>query len=92
MELIGTSVLINENTEYCSFVDFSGHVNVVNIRIFPNKVDVQNKFKLYSADLYYKADWLTEDEILNPIKDAKNVLSGYLHQLDGLEQSESTRP
>lgn len=73
------SVLINENTEFCSFTDFSGHVKTLKIRIYPNKEDFANVFELYRVNLFYDVDWLSEESILSSLEEAKNVLTGYLY-------------
>ena len=77
MEIIGLSVLINENTDFCSFVYFSGHINKLDIRISQSKEDTENR--LYSIGLYYETDFISEEMILNSLEDAKNVLTGYLY-------------
>lgn len=91
MELIGLSILINENTDYCSFVDFSGHVDKVKIRVYRSKEQcVETSDRIYGADLHYdpiKTPWKTEEEILSGLNEAKRVLSGYLYTLEGLKSS-----
>lgn len=91
MELIGISVLINENTEYCSFVDFSGHVGKVKIRVFKSKeLCIDRSDRIYVTDLYCNVpEWKSEDQIISELEDAKKILSGYLYKLDDLEQIES---
>jgi len=94
MELIGLSILINENTDYCSFVDFSGHVDKVKIRVYKSReLCMEQSGRLYVADMYYNAtEWQSEEQILSEFEEAKRILSDYLYHLDDLEQIESTRP
>lgn len=98
MELIGLSILINENTEYCSFVDFSGHVEKVAVRIYKSKeLCIERCDQLYKVDLYLgKNDWTSEEKVTLELEDTKKALHGYLYG-NSLEiplepQQESTRP
>jgi len=81
MEIISLAVLINENTELCTFVDFSGHVGKISVRVFRSKSEehTQGDHKIYSADSYYtKESWMEEGECLAKLQEIKEVLSGYL--------------
>jgi len=81
MEIISLAVLINENTELCTFVDFSGHIKSINVRVFPSKSDehTQNVHKLYSTNSYYEEEsWMKEGEVLTQLQAVKEVLKGYL--------------
>lgn len=78
MEIIGLSILVNENTEFCSFVDFSGHVKHVKIRIYKTK-DADPDERLHSVYVYYEEEnYRSDDDILFGFEDAKNLLSNYL--------------
>lgn len=98
MELIALSILINENTEYCSFVEFAGHVEKVDIRVYKSKEQcIEQSDRLYKASLHYdpvKTEWKSEKRILVELEDAKKNLHGYLYGdiISNLEQQQSTRP
>jgi len=81
MEIIGLAILVNENTDLCVFVDFSGHIKSIDVRIFPSKSEeyTQNIHKIYSANSYYAEDsWMEQDQISSKLEEIKGVLSGYL--------------
>jgi len=84
MEIISLAVLINENTELCTFVDFSGHVKSIDVRVFPSKSEehTQNVHKIYSVNSYYSDDsWMDGDKVLSKLQEIKEVLSGYLFNI-----------
>ena len=83
MEIIGLAILVNENTELCVFVDFSGHVKSIDVRIFPSKSEEHTQGeKLYSASSYYEEEsWMEEGSALANLQAIKEVLSGYLFDI-----------
>lgn len=56
-ELIMLATLINEQTEYCTFVDFSGHVNKFYFSLREGKEEYETK--LFDSNFYLKE--LTEE-------------------------------
>jgi lipopolysaccharide biosynthesis glycosyltransferase len=56
-ELMMLATLINEKTEYCTMVDFSGHVNSVRFRVRKSKENY--KEQIFNSDFY--VDRLTEE-------------------------------
>ena len=84
MEIISLAVLINENTELCTFVDFSGHVRTISVRVFPSNSDehVKNINRIYSKDAHYEDEsWMKEGESLTQLQEIKEVLKGYLFNI-----------
>jgi hypothetical protein len=79
LEIIGLSILINENTELCVFADYSGHVNKLDISVHPNKESYDHKDKIYSVSLYCVSDFVSDKKILSSLKETKKVLTGYLY-------------
>lgn len=43
MEIIMLAVLVQENTDYCIFLDYSGHVDSIDVRIRESKKNWQNE-------------------------------------------------
>jgi len=85
IEIISLAILINENTELCTFVDFSGHVKSIDVRVFPSKSEehTQNVHKIYSANSYYSDDsWMDEDKVLSKLQEIKEALRGYLFNIE----------
>jgi len=81
MEIISLAVLINENTELCTFVDFSGHVKTIGVRVYPSNSEehTKNISKLYSGDAHYNDEsWMKEGKSLTQLQAMKEVLKGYL--------------
>jgi len=88
MNIIGLTVLINENTELCTFVDFAGHVSKVSIRVYAKKETEELPIKKF--DLYYdhtQTDWLSEDDIRAKLEDVENLLRDYLFNTEITKES-----
>jgi len=85
MEIISLAILVNENTELCTFVDFSGHVNTISARVFPSKSEehTKNIHRIYSKDAHCNDElWMNEGESLTQLQEIKEVLKGYLFNIE----------
>ena len=88
MEIISLTILINENTELCTFADYSGHVNTLHIRAYPNKDRTTTEFHenlIYNERMYCAMEsWMTEDDLIEKLEDAKKFLLDCLLNVDNL--------
>ena len=62
LEIMGLAYLVQRETEYAVFIDYSGHVDRLEIEIVESADRYQNK--LSSASFYpNKLDWYTDDPL-----------------------------
>ncbi len=89
-EVMALAYLINSNTEYCTFIDYSGHVDKLEISVRKSKDDT--KTKLYNSEFYVDGRHGIHDpeqELIN----LKKALEGFIYpNITHESQQESTRP
>lgn len=66
------SYVVNAETEYCVFLDYSGHVDHISIRICASKESYGNE--LASAE-YWRADGEVNSWLKSKIKHLENILT-----------------
>ena len=76
-EVMSLAYLVNQNTDYCIFVSYSGHVNLLEVSIFPSKEEYQSEKRLYRSDIYLddKRDIKSKKLLL----EIKSTLESYLY-------------
>ena len=78
-EIIAFGILINQHTDYCVFVRYSGHVDSINVELCESK----RKFntKIFEDEIstafskYYQKD---KEDVLNIIKTYRDVMKQIL--------------
>lgn len=85
IECMALGYAVNRYTEYCTFVDFSGHVDSISIRICPNKnrfndeiatseFNIKGKYQNESGFLMEPNKWLQmKRDMLREILETKSV-------------------
>lgn len=73
-EIIGLCMKVNEETKYCVFADFSGHVHWLDIRIASSKKDYHNH--VLTSQLTYKNS--SDDYFNRRYDEIKSVLVSIL--------------
>ncbi len=82
LEIMALAYLVNEHTEYCIFIRYSGHVDSLDIQITENKeryntTVCESEFKTHFHNLYdFKKE--TEDNYLAWLKAKKETLKDIL--------------
>ena len=76
-EIVALAVIVNEKTPATVFIDFSGHVEWINIKIHKNGWEVNKGFDI-SETIYVKkdSDEKTAKRRIEQLKKIKSVLSG----------------
>ena len=76
-EVMALAYLVNANTEYCTFIDHSGHVEAFKIRIFPNKVNCTEDKPIHESYFYIDGRHRTDSE--KELSEIKSTLESYLY-------------
>jgi len=84
-EVMALAYLVNANTDYCTMIRYSGHVDAINIRVFPNKEHCTEDEPIYVSDFYVDGKHGCDPE--RELLELKATLEGYI-----FPHTESTRP
>ena len=82
-ECIALAVLINEHTDYCVFIDFSGHIDTLDVSIRKNKDQYQIRLCETEMKTAYLS-WYHEDksDVNAWLKAKRDVLKQILDEND----------
>lgn len=77
-EVMSLAYLVNASTEYCTFVHYAGHVEALQVIIFPGKENCTTDKAIFDSYFYIDGRHKTNSEKL--LFEVKNTLEGYLSQ------------
>ncbi len=78
-ELLALCLAINEQTEHAAFFEYSGHVDVLHVRIVESKRDYQTVIYQSGNDHYMCFDVWNKVKLQSHIEAIKNILTSILN-------------
>ena len=93
LEIMFLAYAVHEQTEYCVFINFSGHVDSLEIQICPSKDEYQTKIASthFYTKKYHNEDngWLKSkrDHLLQILKDGEIDVSGMDQEIEQIVHS-----
>jgi hypothetical protein len=77
-EVMTLAYLVNDTTGYCAFVNFAGHVNSLQVYVYPSKENRSRAEAVYDSEFYIDQREYIEVDPEERLLDLKSVLMGLL--------------